>query len=197
MESLALCIDGIPEDRHYGRTRTLRRYEAQEWAGTVVQNDKQISLVGEEDMVEIAVGLGLPYQQIEDRSEMSVARFMAQVLAANVLLTSSGSQRLNSIAASGIVLVFGSVFNNSPPSCKISEFNQPCNQPIATLLNAFAKLDIAEPRPPEELRTLFKRVARWKRGWVGSVFSEGSVLVGQQLSVYRSLQPGQNTSSSS
>ena len=185
-DSFELERDGIPGDRHFGPTRTVRRYQSAEFAGREIPNDRQLSVVDAGDMVAIADELALPIQDIEERSGFGVDRFMAAQLAANIMVRASGNRDLNAVATSGDVLVFGEP-DGGAPSMRVTEYNKPCNQPVTNLVNSLTALGIGMPLSIDHLRGRFKEAAARRRGWVGSVYITGTVAVGHQVSVYRSL----------
>lgn len=179
--------DGIPGDRHFGATRIVRPYQSADLAGREVSNDRQVSIVDYDDMGAIALGLGLPIDQIESRTRDPVEHFIARALGANIVVHSPGRRNLGSVAAAGNVLLFGDKPRKGV-AIKITEYNKPCNQPVTQMVAALEALGLEAPMPLEELRQTFKhRAAARRRGWVAGVYGEGEVIPGQSVSVYRTL----------
>jgi len=188
VSSLTMDLTGIPGDRHYGSTRVMRGYQSTELEGRKVANDRQLIIAQASDMEAIARGMDLPVADIEERSGMSIAHFMAERLAVNVLVDSPGEHELDETAVSGLVLVLG----NDPKTAaavKLSEYSRPCPKPPVQIVAALKTLGLVPPKPIKELTPDFKRAARTGRGWLGSVFAAGTATAGERVSIYPSLLP--------
>jgi hypothetical protein len=186
--SVTMDLNGIPDDRHYGLTRTVRRFQSTELAGREVANDRQLIIAQASDMEGIARSMNLPVEEIEQRSGRSIGHFMAEQLAVNILVDSPTDHKLSTTAVSGLVLVLG----NDPrtaPAMKLGEYSRPCNQPVTQLIASLTALGLTPPAPTRELASSFKRVARTGRGWLGAVFAAGTTMVGEAVSSYPSLLP--------
>ncbi len=183
VSGLTLDFNGVPGDRHYGRTRRLKPYESPDLAGLVVANDRQVSVVETDDVLAIAEYLGLSLADISEAAGMSIEEFMAGQLAANILLQ-SGGRSLRPAAQLGSVLVFGEHAKDNPaPSVKIAGYNPTCNKPVKKLSNSLDGFGISHSFA--ELSARFKTVAEARRGWVGSVYSPGSIVAQQSVTILR------------
>lgn len=188
-DSLEMDLNGIPDDRHYGPTRIVRPFHSRELDGREVVNDRQLIVAQASDMVTTASNLGLPVEEIEQRSGMGIAHFMAEQLAINILVESPRDGELSATAIPGLVLVLGNDPGTSPVM-KLSEYSRPCTKPLVKLLASLATLGIERPDGSmKQLLELFKRAARTERGWLGSIFAAGVVGVGDTVSAYASLLP--------
>lgn len=180
LESVSIDLDGIPGDRHYGRTRKLRKYESPDLVGLEVANDRQLSIVDARDMLTIGDALELPEARITDITGLPLEEFLARSLAANILVRSSYSHSLNDIARVGGVLVFGDYTEGKEAaSIKVSGYNPPCNKPVRNIAAAMDELGI--PFSPHDANPRFSEAAAGIRGWVGSVYSVGPLAIGQTI----------------
>lgn len=193
---ISIDFNGVPGDRHYGPTRNLRRYQAADHngaavlAGREVPNDRSISIVEVAGMRAIAHGMGLPVEIIELVSGVPIAHFMADQLGANILVEAgSADSGLHSTAVSGAVYVFGGDYATAA-AVRLTEYNYPCNQPATQMHRALLELGLRAEAigPVEELREAFMAEAAQERGWVGMPFCAGTIAVGQELSIYPTLQ---------
>lgn len=185
--SVTVDSSGIPGDRHYGATRAMREYQSPELNGREVANDRQLIIAQSSDMEAIAHSMGLAVEEIEQRSGKSIARFMAEQLAVNVLVDSPTEHELNCTAVSGLVLVLGGD-PKTAPAIKLSEYSRPCPKPVVQIVASLRALGLATA-PAKELTPEFKRAARTGRGWLGAVFATGTTAVGETISIYHSLLP--------
>ena len=186
--SFPVDLNGIPGDRHYGPTRTVREYQSLELDGREVANDRQLIIAQASDMAAIAHSMDLPVEEIEQRSGKSIAHFMAEQLAINILVDSPTEHELSDTAVSGLVLVLGSD-PKTAPAIKLSEYSRPCPKPVVQIVASLRALGLAPPLPIKELTPEFKRAARAGRGWLGAVFATGTAAVGETVSAYPSLLP--------
>jgi len=60
VDRLELDLNGIAGDLHAGPTRKSGAREPWHPRGTIIRNDRQLSILGDEDLAEIARGMGLP-----------------------------------------------------------------------------------------------------------------------------------------
>jgi hypothetical protein len=181
LDVVSVDLDGIPGDRHYGRTRKLHKYESPELAGLEVANDRQLSIVDARDMLTIADALELPAARVADATGLPLEEFLARSLAANILVRPSSSHALNDVARVGGVLIFGDhVEDGQVASVKVGGYNPPCNKPVRNIAAALSELGI--PFSPHDANPRFSEAAAEIRGWVGSVYSVGPLAVGQTIS---------------
>jgi hypothetical protein len=178
VNTLSMDLFGIPGDRHSGQTRVVQPYESVELAGHKTANDKQVSIVGESDMQEIADQFDLPSDQIEERAEMTIAQFMAQQLAANVLV---GGASLNEKADQGTLFVFGPNAQDVRSIVRLTEYNEPCKKPLIKLLDSLGRLGLKPDRDFDTMKERFKSVASTRRGWVASVHQTGHIAIGHSV----------------
>ncbi len=181
LEKITFQNIGIKDDRHSGLFRTVRRYESKERAGLQVANDRQISLVTSREMAEIAEDLDLPVDIIEERSETTIEKFMACQLAANLLLKGEGI--LNDIAEPDALFVMRND-QGVGPEVRLTAYNPPCKKPVVKLVHSLGTMGIALDRDFDTLKTQFKTAADSRRGWVGYVYSPGTLFLGTNVAVH-------------
>lgn len=174
-DSLDLTFDGIapPNDRdperHYGRTRTSRRYQLPEgWAKRTVRNERQVSVAILDDLREIADNLAIT-NTIEGEGR-DLALFMAASLAVNFVID---GEDLSRYLGPGTKLMIGPAETGA--IIDISEAHLPCKKPALAIVRGLS-LD------SEELKAGFKAVAAERRGYMAGVYSEGRVTLGDTVS---------------
>jgi hypothetical protein len=150
---LSLTFDGIDGDAHAGRTRKAGAREPAFRRGTVVSNNRQLSLVSIEELSEIASRIGLP-------------RIDPGWLAANIAIEGAGP--ITQLPAGTIIRA------SSGASIYVSELNSPCR--IAARL-------LAEHGGYEGDASMFVRHAIGRRGVVGFVYAVGEVEVGDRVEI--------------
>lgn len=154
MDQIALVFGGIVGDRHFGWTKTAGVREGQYPRGTEILNRRQISLVAEEDLERIAVGLGVPTV----RPEWLGANFLVR-----------GFPDWTRLAVGAHLLFPGGAGLLS------SGENRPCRHPGEVLAQHYPdRRDIA---------ACFVRVADHRRGIVAMVEREGTVRVGDEIRI--------------
>lgn len=176
--SLDIDFDGIAGDRHAELTRVMQPYESEQMRKLVVANDKHVSLVSGEDMVEIATGMDLDISKVEERSELSIEHFVAKALAANILVS---GEYLNNIALPGLILAFCSDPGEVKSAVRVTEYNAPCQKPLTNMLASLRSLDLSLGGDFVSQKERFKEVAAARRGWVGSVYIAGSIEIGDRI----------------
>jgi hypothetical protein len=106
VDAIDLSLDGIPGDLHGGPTRKTGGREPWHPRGTVIRNDRQVSLVSTEELAHIAMTLGLD-------------ALPAEWIGANILIESGPistyAPMTRLMAPSGATLV-------------ITAYNAPCRQ---------------------------------------------------------------------
>lgn len=155
VEDLELTFEGIPGDRHAGFTRKSGGREPWYPRGTEMCNERQISLLSNEELAQIAEKMMLP----EVRPEW---------IGANVTL--SGLASLTRIPPrTRLVFEGGTVI-------RVDGDNAPCR---------FAGESIAANYPDREgLDLIFPREARGLRGLVGYVEKPGVIRAGEAVTAH-------------
>ncbi len=183
-EKLQLDSDGIPSDRHHGAMRTMQRYESVHLAGRSIANDKQVSIVDSSDMRVIVEQLDLPVDALCERTSSGIAEFMAEQLAANVLVSSTDVS-LNDAAAIGVILGFGSAEEEISAAIRLTEYNKPCKKPVTRMLNSLSTLGLEPDGDVSSFRERFMSASVDRRGWVASVYMPGTIAVGDVAFLHR------------
>lgn len=154
-DKITLDAGGIAGDCHYGHSRKAGGREPWYPRGTVIRNDRQVSLVCEEELNKIAAQMGLA----QIRPEWIGANIVVQGIADFTLLPA------------GTVLFFGSGL-----TLKLNGVNSPCKiagQSIARHIKA----------ENEAVTALsFVKTARYLRGQTAWVEKAGNVTSGDLIS---------------
>ena len=186
-DEILLDWTGVQGDRHWGMTRQMQSYESEQLGKLIVANDKQLSLVSETDMREVAEALDLRIDLVEERAETQITKFMAEQMAANLLVVETSST-LNDIAGNGVVITFGDNTNDVSSAMRLTEYNEPCKKPFINLLTSLGKIGLVLPGEFDEQKERFKIVSADRRGWVGSVYRAGRIATGQLLFTHQPVQ---------
>ena len=146
-------FDGLEGDKHSGQTRRADARTPYYPRGTVIRNDRQVSLVSVEDLVQIATAMNVP-------------EIHPEWLGANLLLRNIPKLTLlppctRLAFAGGAVLV-------------VEHENQPCIGPGKVIATQYA-------RP--ELGALFPKAALQLRGVVACVEKPGFINAGDEVIV--------------
>ncbi|GLK75131.1 molybdenum cofactor sulfurase [Methylopila jiangsuensis] len=153
VESLDLTLEGVPGDLHAGFTRAAGSREPWHPRGVEMRSGRQLSIVSEEELAEVAARLGL-------------ARIEAGWIGANLLLT--GVARLSYLPA-GTRLFFA-----SGAAIVVEEPNAPCRDAGRAIAGHTG-------RPGDELS--FPKAARRLRGVVASVERAGRIVSGEPVTI--------------
>jgi MOSC domain-containing protein YiiM len=146
---LNVDLQGIPGDRHYGFTRPAAAREPWYKRGTPIRSGRQITVVSEEELAQIAAGMGIPLIE-------------PGWVGANVLVR--GIAHLSGLAA-GARLFCGE------GAVLVSEgYNPPCKHTGAEIANAYPQR--------AGLDTAFVKVAKGLRGILATVEREGVIAPG-------------------
>lgn len=148
-----LVFGGIAGDLHAGATRGADARTPWHPRGTPIANTRQISLVSEEDLAEIA-------------ARLEIAAVDPALLGANLVLADAPAL---TATLPGTRLLFP-----SGATLFVTEANAPCRQPARKLAEAHGIASLAERFVP---------AARGKRGLVALVEREGAIVVGDSLRV--------------
>lgn len=154
-EALELTFDGIEGDRHGGRTRRSGGREPWYPRGTVMVNERQLSILSVEELALIA-------------SRMELAALPAGWIGGNVVTEGIPSlsllpPRTRLVFESGAVL-------------RVDGYNSPCRA---------AGRKIAENAPEREgLDLLFPKTAQYLRGLVAFVELPGRILPGDTITAH-------------
>lgn len=152
VERLELTYDGIPQDNHAGKLRQSGAREPWYERGTEMRNERQLSLLSDEELAEVA---GL----------MEIDELKSEWIGGNV--TFNGIPHFSLLPARTILLFEGGV------SIRIDGDNGPCR---------FAGRSIADHVPGrDDLELAFPNLAKHKRGLVGWVEREGTIEVGETV----------------
>jgi len=159
---LILTYAGIVGDRHEGLVRPSGPREPWYPRGTPMRNERQISIVGAEELAEIATSLGIPHLD-------------PAWIGANLVL--SGLPNLTRLAPRTLLLF------PSGATIRIDGDNDPCRKSGAAIATQ------VDNRP--DLRFAFVKAAKDKRGLVGWVEREGAIRPGDEVKVrtWRQLLP--------
>jgi hypothetical protein len=152
IERIELGADGIPGDRHGGILRGADARTPWHRRGARIFNDRQISLVSQEELVAIAEGLG-------------IAAIEAETLGANVLV--------GGIAQFSMLPRGTRMFFPSGATLVLTDQNAPCRISGAALAARYPD----EPR----LAFRFVEVARRMRGMVAYVERPGVLTAGDAI----------------
>jgi hypothetical protein len=160
---LPLDMAGIPGDRHSGLTRASSAREPWLARGTVLRNDRQLSVLSVEELALVATGLGL-------------AEATPELVGANLLI--EGIADLSRIAPGSLLAIGGEWGGkgkfDGKALLRVEAYNKPCRGPGRKLAAAFG-------RP--ELEFQFVKVAASLRGLVLSVALPGVICPGNVVVV--------------
>jgi MOSC domain-containing protein YiiM len=153
--ALHLGFDGIVGDRHSGLTRRSTSREPWYPRGTVIRNDRQVSIVSGEELAKVAKAMGLPM--------LDPAWIGANLAIKGIADLSALPPGTRMTFADGAVL-------------KVEAENGPCR---------VAGRSIAGHMPGREgLDLWFPKAARHKRGLVASVEKPGTIALGAHVDVW-------------
>jgi hypothetical protein len=153
-DALILSYSGIAGDRHEGLVRPSGPREPWYPRGTPMRNERQISIVGAEELAEIAAALGIPNLE-------------PAWIGANLVL--SGIDRLTRLPPRTLLLF------PSGATIRIDGDNDPCRKSGAAIAAHVAN------RP--DLQFAFVKAAKDRRGLVGWVEREGVIRAGDEVRV--------------
>lgn len=161
-DALILTYSGIAGDRHEGLVRPSGPREPWYPRGTPMRNERQVSILGLEELAEIAATLGIDHLD-------------PRWIGANLVL--SGIEHLTRLPPRTLLLFA------SGATIRIDGDNDPCRKSGAAIA---AHVD---NRP--DLQFAFVKAAKDKRGLVGWVEREGVILPGDEVKVrtWRQLIP--------
>jgi hypothetical protein len=152
--SLPLGFDGIDGDQHGGPTRRSGGREPWYPRGTEMRNERQISLVAEDDLAAAA-------------TEMGIERIDPAWIGANMVV--AGVRHLTLLPPRSLL------FFANGATIRIDGLNKPCR---------FSGRSIADEYPDRDnLDLAFVKAARLRRGLVGFVEKPGTVSVGETIRV--------------
>lgn len=153
VDGIDLTLDGVPGDLHGGPTRRTGGREPWHPRGTVIRNDRQISILGDEELAVIAAAMGLP-------------RLPADWIGAN--LTLSGRTDLSLLPAGARLMA------PSGATILVTAYNAPCRQ---------SGRAVAERSGVPDHEFGFVKAAKGRRGLVGYVERAGALAVGDLVTV--------------
>ena len=158
VSSIMLTLEGIEGDAHSGRTHKTASRQPAFARGTAVANTRQLSLVGMEELKEIATRLG-------------IARIDPGWLAANIAV--EGGASITQLPPGTILRA------TSGASIYVAELNTPCR--VAARL-------IARHGDYAGDASTFLRHASGRRGIVGFVYAPGILQIGDRLEILPALR---------
>lgn len=152
VDSLELTYEGIPGDNHAGNLRNSGGREPWYPRGTEMRNERQLSLLGAEELVEVAAAL-------------EIGELNPGWIGGNIVI--DGIPHFSLLPARTILFFEGGV------SIRIDGDNGPCR---------VAGRSIAEHVPGrDDIELAFPKLADHKRGLVGWVEREGTIEPGEQV----------------
>ncbi|WP_075998076.1 MOSC domain-containing protein [Salaquimonas pukyongi] len=159
--SLRLGFDGIDGDFHAGIARKSGGREPWYERGTVMRNERQISILSEEELVEIAQGMG-------------IEKLSPGWIGANLVL--EGIPQMSYLPPRTLLFFEGGV------TLRVDGYNAPCRLAGSKVAEAVG----AEPGPDgdytrSDMALSFKDAARMKRGLVAWVEREGEITAGEEV----------------
>lgn len=159
VESLTLDFAGIPGDFHAGATRKAGSREPWYPRGTEIRNDRQVTIVSREELVEVAA-----LMELADVAPEWIGANLVFTGLAGLSLTPHGTRLF---FAGGVTLL-------------VEAENGPCK---------IAGAAIGKETGRDGFDLLFPKVARHKRGLVASVERPGTILSGETVKVRRPRPP--------
>jgi hypothetical protein len=154
VDALTLVYEGIPGDRHFGWTRRSGGREPWYPRGTEIRNERQVSLLAEEELRDVAQRLDIP-------------QLRPELIGGNLLV--EGLPHFSMLPASTRLTFEGGAV------IAIEGQNAPCR---------LAGRSIAGHHPQRpDLELAFTRVAKRQRGLVGWVEKPGVIKPGATVSV--------------
>jgi len=156
VSQLQLDFEGVAGDFHRGRTRRSGGREPWYPRGTEMRNERQVSIVADDELAKIADGMG-------------IARIAPEWIGANLVL--DGVPRLSLLPA-GTLLFF-----QEGVTLKIDSQNGPCRLAGRSVADHAGMAD----REAGALR--FRKVGRRVRGLVAWVEKPGTITEGEAVSV--------------
>jgi hypothetical protein len=156
VDALALGFDGIEGDYHAGPTRKSGSREPWYKRGTLMRNERQLSIVATDELAAIAGRMGL-------------AEVKPEWLGANLVL--DGIPQLSMLPSGTLLFFKGGV------TIKIDAQNHPCRDAGRAIAEGAGMADV------EAGTLLFPKVAKRLRGLVAWVEKPGTVMPGEEISV--------------
>jgi hypothetical protein len=149
VDTLPLSLDGIEGDRHGGPTRRSGGREPWYPRGTLMRNERQLSILAPDELAAIA-------------TDMGVAEIRAEWIGGNLLV--GGLAHLTLLPARTLLFIEGGV------TLRIDGLNQPCR---------FSGRSVARQYPGQSgLDLAFVKAAARRRGLVGWVEKPGTIATG-------------------
>ncbi|MCB9994311.1 MAG: molybdenum cofactor sulfurase [Hyphomicrobiaceae bacterium] len=154
LERLRLDYDGIAGDRHAGALRQSGAREPWYPRGTEMRNERQLSILSRAELAEVA-------------RDMEIDRLDPEWIGASITLL--GVPHLSLLPPRSILMFEGGV------SVRIDGDNGPCSYSGASIAEHFEGRD--------DIKFLFSKVARHKRGLVGWVERAGEIAMGEAVKI--------------
>lgn len=156
VETLDLVIEGIPGDVHGGITRKSGAREPWYQRGTVIRNERQLSIVARDEMRAVA-------------AEMGVERVEPEWIGANMTL--AGLPMLSMLPASTLLFFEGGA------TLKVDFQNGPCRIAGAAIADNLGRSG------DEDIALAFPKAAKRRRGILAWVEKPGTVRLGESCRV--------------
>lgn len=159
--SLPLTFEGIEGDFHAGISRKSGGREPWYERGTVMRNERQVSILSREELAEIAQGMGIDELQ-------------PGWIGANLVL--EGIEQMSYLPPRTLLFFEGGV------TLRVDGYNAPCRLAGSKIAEAVG----AEPGPDgdhtrSDMALAFKDAAHMKRGLVAWVEREGVIKPGEEV----------------
>jgi len=154
VETLGLGYDGIAGDRHGGLLRKSGPREPWYPRGTEMRNERQLSILGAEDLADVA-------------AELRIDRLLPEWIGGNLLL--EGVPRLSLVPARTLLMFDGGV------TIRIDGDNGPCRKSGAAIVRHLPE------RPDIEFG--FVKAAKRRRGLLGWVEKPGTIARGEGVTL--------------
>lgn len=152
VESLELTFDGIPGDFHAGPTRKSGSREPWYPRGTVIRNERQLSLLAPDELQTVAQRLEIP-------------ELKAEWIGGNIVL--DGISNFSMLPPRTLLFFDGGV------TIKLDGDNGPCR--------ISGKSIAAEFDGRDDIELNFSKVAKQMRGLLGWVEKPGKIVVGESF----------------
>ena len=157
-EYIDLSYDGVEGDHHAGLTRKSGAREPWYQRGTEMRNERQLSIVSQQELAEVAAAMGID-------------EIKPEWIGANLVL--DGIDNLTYLPPRTILMFEGGV------SIRIDGFNGPCKFSGAQIAKGVGVE--AEDYTKTDLALSFVKAAQMKRGLVAWVEREGRIEAGESF----------------
>lgn len=177
------------QSKHNSQRRLGDFNDSVELRGRKLLNNKVVLIADSEEIEDVAKGMELPVDTITERFEAPLARFMAEVMAINVVIRPEAYDwTLRDFAQPSLKVFFSGPEDTQINSgLAVHEFSRPCKTPIMEMVARFEELGIVYDF--EVLKQRFKQSAEKKRGWLAAPYLSGRIALGDTVLLERPLLP--------